>query len=148
MGGAAEIRGFTGRGGQAGDSEMRLRSAGETLAGKNQYYSTLFTLHHSHRSHHAAVSFSPLQKVLVNNSNLNVLFCFFSICSEASNDTAPSKRHQLITAYLHYVQIKQNLRTMLDNRQAATLTSPAHTSNEDIFKYSAPFLPPLELRNP
>lgn len=136
MGGTAEMRGFTGGGRQAGDSEMSLRSAGETLAGKNQYSSTLFTLHHSHRSHHAAVSFSPLQKVLVNNSNLNVLFCFFSICSEASNDTPPSKRYQLITAYLHYVQLKQNLRTMLDNRLLTNSDAyiTCQTSNEDIFK--------------
>lgn len=37
----------------------KLRSAGETLAGKNQYDITLFTLRHSHLSRHAAVSFSP-----------------------------------------------------------------------------------------
>lgn len=100
----------------------RRRQWDETLTGwsytrwENQYYITLFTRHHSQLSCHATVSFSPLQKVFVNNLNLNVLFCFLSICSEASNDNPPSKRYQLMTVYLQYVQIKQNLRTMLDNR--------------------------------
>lgn len=43
--------------------------------------------------------------------------CFLFICSEALNDNPPSKRHQLITVYLHYVQIKQNLGTKLHSRQ-------------------------------
>lgn len=100
----------------------RRRQWDETQTGwsytrwENQYYITLFTRHHSQLSCHATVSFSPPQKVFVNNLNLNVLFCFLSICSEASNDNPPSKRYQLMTVNLQYVQIKQNLRTMLDNR--------------------------------
>lgn len=105
-----------------GRRRTRRRQLDETQTGwpdtrwENQYYITLFTLHHSHLSCQETVSFSPLQKVFINNLNLNVLFCFLSICSEASNDNPASKTYQLMTVYLHCVQIKENLRTVLDSR--------------------------------
>lgn len=80
---------FTGGGGQAGDGEMKTQIGWRDARGGKIDTTSPFLPCTTPISLTTPPSHSPLQKVLVNNSNLNVLFCFFSICSEASNDDPP-----------------------------------------------------------